>query len=72
MGFSWQEIGSGFPFPPPVDLLHVLSELFAMNCPPWVARRAVAYSFIELGMPLHPEKAYMKGSIHEVIHEGEH
>ena len=62
MGFSWQEICSGFPLPPPVD--HVLSEFFTMTCPPWVARQGMAYSFIELGRPLHQENA--------VIHEGEH
>jgi len=35
MGFSKQEYWSGLPFPPPVD--HVLSELFTMTCPSWMA-----------------------------------
>ena len=45
MGFSRQEHWSGLPFPSPVD--HILSDLFTMTCPSWVAPRAWL-SFIEL------------------------
>ena len=46
MGFSRQEYWSGLPFPSPMD--HVLSELFTMTCPSWVALHGMAHSFIEL------------------------
>ena len=46
MGFSRQEYWSGLPFPSPVE--HVLSELFTMTCPSWVALHGMAHSFIEL------------------------
>ena len=46
MGFSRQEYWSGLPFPPLVD--HILSELFTMTCPSWVALHSMAHSFIEL------------------------
>ena len=46
MGFSWQEYWSGLPFPPPMD--HILSELFTMICPSWIAQHSMAHSFIEL------------------------
>ena len=46
MGFSRQEYWSGLPFPSPVD--HVLSELFTMTHPSWVALHNLAHSFIEL------------------------
>ena len=46
MVFSRQEYLSGLPFPSPVD--HVLSELSALPCPPWVALHGMAHSFIEL------------------------
>ena len=45
MGFSRQEYWSGLPFPSPVD--HVLSELFTMTSPSWVALPSMAHSFIE-------------------------
>ena len=45
MGFSRQEYWSGLPFPSPVD--HILSDLFTMTRPSWVAPRAWL-SFIEL------------------------
>ena len=54
MAFSRQEYWSGLPFPPPVD--HVLSELFNMNHPSWVALNSIAHSFIELHKPLHHNK----------------
>ena len=57
MGFSQQEYWSGLPFPPLVD--HVLSELFTMTCPSWVALHRMAYSFIELHKPLCLDKAVM-------------
>ena len=60
MDFSRQESWSGLPFTPLVD--HGLSEFFTMTCPSWVALHSMAYSFIELGKPLHREKA--------VTHEG--
>ena len=44
--FSRQEYRSGFPFPSPVD--HILSELFTMTRPSWVALHSIAHSFIEL------------------------
>ena len=44
-------------------MYHVLSELFTMTHPPWVALHSVAHSFIELGKPLQHNKA--------VIHEGD-
>ena len=34
-----------------------LSELSAMTCLSWVALYGMAYSFIELHNPLHPNKA---------------
>ena len=43
MGFSRQEDWSGLPFPFPVD--HVLSELFTMTHPSWVALHGMAYKF---------------------------
>ena len=46
IGFSRQEYWSGLPFPSPVD--HILSELFTMTCPSWVALHGMAHSFIEL------------------------
>ena len=45
MAFSRQEYWSGLPFPSPVD--HILSDLFTMTHPSWVAPRAWL-SFIEL------------------------
>ena len=45
MGFSKQECWSGLPFPSPVD--HILSNLYTMTHPSWVAPRA-RLSFIEL------------------------
>ena len=44
MRFSWQEYWSGLPFPSPGD--HVLSELFTMTYPSWVALHGMAHSFI--------------------------
>ena len=46
MGFSRQEYWSGLPFPSPVD--HVLSELFTMTCPSWVALHDMVHSFSAL------------------------
>ena len=46
MGFARQEYWSGLPFPSPVD--HILSELFTMSRPSWVALHSMAHSFIEL------------------------
>ena len=46
MGFSRQEDWSGLPFPSPVD--HILSELFTMTHPSWVALHGMAHSFIDL------------------------
>ena len=45
MGFPRQECWSGLPFPSPVD--HILSELFTMTRPSWVALHGM-HSFIEL------------------------
>ena len=57
---SWGKSWSGLPFPPPVD--HILSELFTMSCPSWVALHGIAHGFTELCKPLCHDKA--------VIHEG--
>ena len=46
MGFSRQKYWSGLPFPSPVD--HILSELFTMTRPSWVALHGMAHSFIEI------------------------
>ena len=46
MGFLRQEYWSSLPFLSPVD--HILSELFTMTCPSWVALHSMANSFIEL------------------------
>ena len=46
MRFSKQEYWSGLPFPSPVD--HVLSELFTITCPSWVALHGMVHSFIVL------------------------
>ena len=46
MGFSKQEYWSGLPFPSPVD--YVLSELYTMTRPSWVALHGMAHSFTEL------------------------
>ena len=46
MGFSRQEYWSGLPLPSPVD--HVLSFLFTMTHPSWVALHSMAHSFTEL------------------------
>ena len=60
MGFLQWEYRSGLPFLPPVG--HFLSELFTMTRLSWVALHGMAFSFIELHMPLCHDKA--------VIHEG--
>ena len=60
-GVHGQEYWSGLLFPSPVD--HVLSELFTMTHPSWVALHSMAHSSIELYKPLHHDKA--------VIQEGE-
>ena len=57
MGFSRQESWSGLPFPPPVD--HILSELFTMTCPSWVALHGMAHIFIEF--------CHNKAVIHEGV-----
>ena len=41
----------------------MLSELFTMTCPSWVALHSTAHSFMELHKPLQHNKA--------VIHEGD-
>ena len=46
IGFSRQEYWSVLPFPSPVD--HVLSEIFTMTCPSWVALHGISHSFTEL------------------------
>ena len=54
MGFSRQEYWSGLPFPFPVG--HILSELFSMIHPSWVALHSMVHSFIELHKPLCHDK----------------
>ena len=46
IGFSRQECWSGLRFPSPLD--HILSELFTMTCPTWVAQHCMAHSFNQL------------------------
>ena len=60
MGFLRCEYRSGLPFLPPVD--QVLSELFTMTRLSWVALHGMAFSFIELHMPLRHDEPV----IHEV------
>jgi len=52
MGFSRQEYWSGLPFPSPLD--HVLSELFTITRPSWVALHCMVHSFIELDLGKRP------------------
>ena len=51
MGFCGKSNWTGLPFPSPVD--HILSELFIMTCPSWVALHNMANSFTKLCKPLH-------------------
>ena len=60
-GLSQQEYWSGLTFPGPVD--HILSELFPMTHPSWMALHSMTNSFTELHKPLHHDKA--------VIHDKE-
>ena len=60
MGFLRQEYWSDLPFLSLVN--HILSELFTVTCPSWVALQVMAHSFIELLKLFHHSKA--------VIHEG--
>ena len=46
LGFSRQEYWSRLPFPSPMD--HILSELFTMSCPSWIALHGMPHDFIEL------------------------
>ena len=46
MGFWRNECWSGLLFPSPVD--HILSELFTITYPSWVALHHMAHSFIKL------------------------
>ena len=55
MGVSQQEYWSELPFPSPVD--YILSELFTMTHPCWVALHSMAHSFIELNKLLCHDKA---------------
>ena len=47
--------GEGVSFPPLVD--YILSELFTMTHPSWVALQGTAHSFIEFCRPLCHDKA---------------
>jgi len=60
MRFTRQEYWSRLPFPSPVG--QVLSQLFTMTCPSWVALHGMAHSFTKLHKSLHRDKA--------VIHDG--
>ena len=60
MGFSRHKYWTQLPFPSAVD--HVLSELFTMTRLSWVALHGMAFSFIELHMPLRHDEPV----IHEV------
>ena len=68
MGFSQQEDCSGLPFSPSVD--HIVSELFTMTHPSWVALQGIAHSFTELCKPLQHNKSVIherRYSIYRVI-----
>ena len=56
-GFSRQEYWSNLPSPP-VD--HVLSELFTLPCPSWVAVHYMTHSFIEVHKPLPHDKVVIR------------
>ena len=60
MVFSQQESLRGLPFPLPVD--HILSEVFTITHPSWVALQGMVHGFIELCKPFHHDNA--------IIHEG--
>ena len=45
-GFSRQEYWSGLPLPSPVD--SILSELFTLTLPSWLALHGMSHSFIEI------------------------
>ena len=63
MGFYWQEVWSGLPFPPPVEC--ILSELLTMTCLSWVVLQGMAHGFTEVQKPLHHDKIMIhKGSIY--------
>ena len=67
-GVLQQEYWSDLPFPPPVN--HVLSELFTMTHPSWVALHSMPHSFFELHKPVCYDKAVisMKGEIYIHTH----
>ena len=52
---------SGLPFPSPVD--HVLSVLFALTRPSWVALHSMTLSFTELHRPLHHKAVFREGEV---------
>ena len=52
--------GGVVSFPPLVD--YILSELFTMTHPSWVALQGMVHGFIELCKPFHHDNA--------IIHEG--
>ena len=58
-GLVQSKYWSGLPFASPVD--QVLSELFTMTHPSWVALHSMAHSFIEL----HKSLCHDKTVIHE-------
>ena len=49
MRFSQQVYWGGLPFPPPAD--HILSELFTVTCPSWVAPYSMTHSFMSYASP---------------------
>ena len=61
VGFSRQEFRGRLPYPLLVG--HILSVLFTMTSPSWVALQSLAHNFTELHKPFRHDKA--------VIHEGE-
>ena len=63
LGFSWQEHGSGLPFPDPVD--RVLSELFAMTCLSWVVLQRWFIDSLSYASPLTMTRLQsMRGKIY--------
>ena len=58
MGFSRQEHCSGSLFPPPVD--HILSVLFTVTCPSWVALHVQVPSLPQCWDPQTGANGYIK------------
>lgn len=58
---SWQNYWCLLPFPPSGD--YVLSEIFTITCPPWVALPGRAHDFIKLHKPLCHNKVVIQEGV---------